>query len=470
MRSKRIQDRTEQALTTIWAAFGCADFASEGMRRRAGVAEHTPGTVIGDTFVMVGNRILNRLGDLLRADDTYQELCERQRERRIRRDELARRLYGQLSKARPRLRRLMRDDTIRRLLEKVGPTRRRPWILCEQTVDVLRLLRQRKSEGEWPIATRLIQEISQELCASLAELEQALADLARGKKQAESAMITQRKAMKRFDRAYVKGAQLLEAQLNLVGLPTLADAIRPGVGRTGRPLKRPEVDVYPDLVEQVRSSRMVRLDTGCAGSLSTKQGDNPLDFGVAAVSSSGDTGGSAGSTLMEGRNTGSPGHAERGEGQNPGGSGASARAEGQNTGLSKPSSRAEGPNTGDLASEKVENLLTELAQGLEKIDHAFSKPFEGLGKVGNPAPELEIDGSKLARRRPKRVVNGVSLMATTLVRDQAGYQRLRHSQSVKARSARGEVWRRSIASAPVAPLARVRRAASEWWEKLRQVA
>ncbi len=84
-------------------------------------------------------------------------------------------------------------------------------------------------------------------------------------------MLDQRKAMQHFDRTATHGSQLLEAQLILIGLPTLGDAVRPQIGRRGQPLKQRPVDLHPDLVEQVRAVGMIRLDDRELRSLSSTE-------------------------------------------------------------------------------------------------------------------------------------------------------------------------------------------------------
>ncbi len=67
-------------------------------------------------------------------------------------------------------------------------------------------------------------------------------------------------AMEAFDDWYNRGARTLECTYVLLGLPTLAAAVRPYLtvaGRVGRPSKRPPVDDYPDLVERVREARLL---------------------------------------------------------------------------------------------------------------------------------------------------------------------------------------------------------------------
>ncbi len=68
------------------------------------------------------------------------------------------------------------------------------------------------------------------------------------------------KAMEAFDDWYGKGSRALEATYVLLGLPTLAAAVRPQLkvaGRVGRPSKLPPVDAYPDLVERVRAAGLL---------------------------------------------------------------------------------------------------------------------------------------------------------------------------------------------------------------------
>ncbi|MEM7586282.1 MAG: hypothetical protein AAF560_23015 [Acidobacteriota bacterium] len=453
MRSKRIQDRTDHALTTVWATFASADAASEASRRRLGIPEHDERTLVGDMLVDFGGRILNRLHDLLTLDDRYQQLRARQRQRQAQRDAVARRLYRELNQARPRLRRLMRDELIRQRLQKLGATRRRPKLLCWQTREVLLLLRCRQPEREWPIATRVIEELAAELSGSLHELEQALNDVEYGRKETQSAMVQQRKAMKRFDHTYLHSARVLEARLNLVGLPTLADAIRPHVGRAGRPRKHRPVDLHPDLVDQVLGTGLVRLDTGSAGlspemdTASTRELDldspasseHPRGIGVEPSS----------------------------QGENPGDFAVLPLQESANPGSTAGLSGGEAPNTGDLASEKVEHFFTELSEGLEKLEQTLSEPVKGLEIIEPPLPELEIDDRKVAHRLTERRRFRVSdpkstleLPVTRIVR-----RRCPHRRSHVARGrALADLSRVGPATSKVG---RVRRAASGWWEKWR---
>ena len=67
-------------------------------------------------------------------------------------------------------------------------------------------------------------------------------------------------ALQAFDKQYGAGARVLERLFLVLGLPTLATAVRPHLkvaGRVGRPSKVPPADDYPDLVEQVRAAGLL---------------------------------------------------------------------------------------------------------------------------------------------------------------------------------------------------------------------
>ncbi len=431
MRSKRIHNRAEHALPIVWAAFACADVASEAMRRMVGAPAVDAGTRIGGTFVDMGRRIMQRMRAMLSADEVYHQLRARQRRRQARRDDLAQRLYRQLGQARPRLRCLVKDEVIRHRLEKLGPTRRRPWLLCRQASEILELLRLRVQDNEMPVFTQVIEDIEASLCISLSELDQALDQVGRGRFEVASAMLDQRKAMQRFDRAATRGGQLLEAQLILIGLPTLGDAVRPQIGRRGRPLKQRPVDLHPDLVEQVRVVGMIRLDDRELGSGSSTETADAGRIGIETTS----------------------------------------RVE--NTGGWRVLTHPKSANDGSLVSEKIEHLFTELAQDLEKIEYTLSEPLEGLEIIETPLPELQIDGRKSGHRFPELPRSGVSDFCSTLRVPPAVIlprRRQRRRPNTAGRRACDVLSQTGATASSPSKLGRVRRAASDWWEKLRPVA
>ncbi|MEM7588454.1 MAG: hypothetical protein AAF560_34015, partial [Acidobacteriota bacterium] len=398
---------------------------------------------IGGFYVSFGYSLLEHLQAMLEADDRYQQLRSHQRQHQARRDEVARRLYRQLNRARPRLMRLVRDEVIKKRLKQLGATRRRPVLLCRQAAEVVHVLQWRDTKEEWPLATRVIQELADELAGSLSELGQALYDVHYGRKQVESALMIQRREMKRFDREYLHSARTLEAQLNLIGLPTLGDAIRPHVGRMGRPLKHRPVDEYPDLVETALATGLIRRDAGETAAVAGVKASNPRGIDLAIS--------------MEGENTR--------------GSQALSAQQRQNTGSSGVSTAAGGQNTRDFASEKVDQHFTELAKDLEKLDHALSEPVTGLEIVDQPLPEREIDLPKLGRRLSERRRNRVSPFRAALEMSPAVIVPKRRGRRPHVAAVRDHGGKRLLGGAPaVAKRGRLRRAASDWWEKLRPAA
>ncbi len=446
MNSKRTHNRAEHALPIVWAAFACADVASEAMRRMVGAPAVDAGTRIGGTFIDVGRRILQRMRAMLSADAIYHQLRARQRRRQARRDAIARRLYRQLSQARPRLRRLVKDAEVRCQLEKLGPTRRRPWLLCRQASEILNLLQLRLRDDEISVVTEVIEEIAATLGASLAELNQALDRVGQGRYEVASAMLNQRQAMQRFDRTATRGAQLIEAQLNLIGLPTLGDSVRPQVGRRGRPLKQRPVDRHPDLVEQVRAVGMIQLDDHNLPSTAAPETTIDEAIGIEPSSSVENSGRASTLGVQESPNN-------------------------RCSGLSEPS---EGQNGGAFASEKIEHLFTELSQGLEKIEHDLTKPLAGLEKIETLRPEQENDGEIINHQLPKHEESDVSLIFTGIRVPPpvtSPGRRPYCRPSVAAGRPRGAASPRAdAAKAPPSPLRRVRRVASSWWGKIRPAA
>ena len=268
MRSKRVRNRSKLATPTLSAAFACADVVVEatlrGLRRapRATAAELALASASGQTFVILGRELEHRRRRMLAADDHYQELRSRLRRRRRRRDRVARRANRGLVAARKILKGLFGYSGACLYLGLRGPTEREPWALHLQLGEALWWARNHQAEVECLHAGA---EEEAESCVACLEplhqaLEQALADVLHGDREVEAAMLEQRAAMADFDRTYKHVAGAIEARLIEVGLPTLAAAVRPGVGRRGRPLKRRPKDRHPDLVEQVREGGQVVLD------------------------------------------------------------------------------------------------------------------------------------------------------------------------------------------------------------------
>ncbi len=273
MRSKRIKHRFKQALATIHAAFAFADAVVEATRRglcqgsdRA-TAGAAPEQASGEIFVILGRNLRRQLERMLAADDRYRSLRARLRRRRSRRDKIAKRGYALLVDTRKYLHGFFGYEGTCEVLGLRGPTEREPRALHRQLGEVVWWARNRDGKPEPLVAGG---EDEAEKCLTRLEelheeLDQVIDEIGRGAREVEAAMLDQRAAMAEFDRAYKHGAGAMEAQLIQVGLPTLAAAVRPGVGRRGRPLKQRPVDLYPDLVEQVRNEGLVELDVTVAG-------------------------------------------------------------------------------------------------------------------------------------------------------------------------------------------------------------
>jgi hypothetical protein len=86
------------------------------------------------------------------------------------------------------------------------------------------------------------------LRAFCAELEEALRAVSAGRREVTAARRTRQRVLAHFEDRHLRGARLLETLLDLAGLPTLAERVRPGVGRRGRPPRHRPEDRHPELV------------------------------------------------------------------------------------------------------------------------------------------------------------------------------------------------------------------------------
>ncbi len=268
MRSQRVRNRSRNATPTISAAFAFADVVVEatkrGLRRNplTTAAEEAMASSSGQVFVILGRELEDQRRRLLDADDRYQELRTRLRHLRRRRDEAAGHAYRGLVAARKVLKGLFGYEGACGYLGLRGPTKREPPDLNLQLGDAVWWAHNYDAEIE-PFYAGAEEEA--EDCVAYLEqlhgqLDHALRDAGQGARETEAAMLDQRAAMTEFDHTYQHVAGALEAKLIEVGLPTLAAAVRPGVGRCGRPLKRRPVDRYPDLVEEVRLRDLIGLE------------------------------------------------------------------------------------------------------------------------------------------------------------------------------------------------------------------
>ncbi len=290
MRAQRVLHRSRQATPVIAATCAFADVVVEatkrGLRRnpRTTPAEAAQASATGQVFRLLGRELRHRRRLMLDADDRYQELRSRQRRLRLERDQIARRAYRGLVAARKVLKGLFGYEGACDFLGLRGPTRREPRDLNYQLGEAVWWARNHEAEVD-PLHVGAEEE-AESCVASLellhADLGRSLGDVLRGWRQTTAAMLEQRAAMAEFDETSKHVAGTLEAQLIAVGLPTLAAAVRPGVGRRGRPLKRPPVDRHPDLVEQVRARGLIE-----AHSTSSKLSGNDSELEPTAQNAAG---------------------------------------------------------------------------------------------------------------------------------------------------------------------------------------
>ncbi|MEM7585091.1 MAG: hypothetical protein AAF560_16995 [Acidobacteriota bacterium] len=257
MTPKSILHRTRAAQPVLWAAFEFADVAEEAMRRTLGTTVNGP-TATDSFFVGIGQAIQLLLDSMIEADVRYQNLKLRQRRIRRQRDHVAQRLYGELRDGRRLLEGMLGRETARDLIGDIGETQRDPFPLLYQAEDVALRLIESEYQPENELARGAIEAVASTLEASARELDEALDEVIGGRTETTAAMLDQRRAMKDFDRTCKNGAILLEEQLFMAGLPSLADLVRPGVRRRGRPPKQRPKDRYPDLILKLATATQDR--------------------------------------------------------------------------------------------------------------------------------------------------------------------------------------------------------------------
>ena len=335
----------------------------------------------GQTFVILGRELEHRRQHMLAADDDYQEERARQRQRRRRRDRCARRANRGLVAARRILKGLFGYPGACRYLGLSGPTEREPWALHFQLGEALWWARNHDAEVE-PLHAGAEEEA--EACVASLELlhealRQAIAGVLHGSRDVEAAMLEQRRAMADFDHTYKHVARVLEARLIEIGLPTLADAVRPGVGRRGRPLKQRPKDRYPDLVERMRAGGQVVLDDA-----PSKAADHGSGQDIAASDVTGNRDAAREGVMTAARDDSAG--LEKTEHPFPECS----------TGEEKIEHPFPERSTGD---EKSEQLLPERSKGEEKSPHVLPERFAGGEKSEQPLYKLAAgDASDLVSR------------------------------------------------------------------------
>ncbi len=438
MRSNRIRNRFEQAQPTIQAAFAFADVVVEATRRSLcrGVDPASfkapPERASGEIFVILGRNLQLRTRRMLAADDRYQELKARQGRRRSRRDEIARRGHALVVEIRKYLQGFYGWDGACEVLGLFGATEREPRALHRQLGEAVWWARNWDGRPE-PLVAGGEEEAEKclvKLEALDEELDRAVGEVGRGAREVEVAMLDQRAAMAEFDHAYKHGAGAIEAQLIQVGLPTLAAAVRPGVGRRGRPLRKRPVDLHPDLVEQVRAGGLIDLDEAS----STDAGD--------------------GST----RDVASP--------------------EAAGHGIEADLTASAGARKGSGRNEKSEQPLLERSADEEIIEHPAHEGVEAGEKSRHPVHE-QSDSEEIIEPRVHERRGGEEIIEQHLHKSTASEaSRLFSRLNVPLAAARcgQDPRRRDLRRRPGGPAAgrspieKAGRETSSWWQRLLRVA
>ena len=257
MPARRVQNRLDSIPATTRAAHAASEVVDEALRRQSQFPEDTAiwaGT--GAMFIALGREMEQRGQRMLAADRTLDDAREESRRLQQWRDRLAKSLYQEVGELRRRVHAVLgRRSGVEYLRFLGGATSRDPVELARQARRCHEVLTADAPPAS-PVRGVLHQwgTIAESLRSSAKELARAARDVYSAHAAEILALRNQRQAIEDFDALYRRGTRFLEAQLDIAGLPSLADRIRPGVGRRGRPRKEKSVDAHPDLVRRALES------------------------------------------------------------------------------------------------------------------------------------------------------------------------------------------------------------------------
>ena len=277
--SQSVRQRVERSFPAVRAAIGFLDVLEEALERKfgerltrlpargeaAGGGGRERYISVPDFVLNVGRDIEETRDAMVRADLALEAQRQIRRQACDRRDRRARRLYDARVRFKKEARRKLGKKRWKLAPALEGETLRDPWALSRQADHDV-------SWASGPAAPRLgIDGLPVDWAAMAASLAPQADDLRAAVDAVthEGALVTQALeariwAVNEFDTWYGDGARILESTYLLVGLPTLAAAVRPHLkvaGRVGRPAKSPPVDDYPDLVERLRAAGLLPAAT-----------------------------------------------------------------------------------------------------------------------------------------------------------------------------------------------------------------
>ncbi len=275
--SRRVRRRVRESVPAVRVAFASIEILGEAIERRWGeaierhreqwereareaVGKSERPITVADLVYGIGCEI-RRLAEAMVDADEELDRARRHRRRLCReRDAAGRLLYGELGRFRKHARGILRPRRARLVPELRGETFRDPQLLVRQTDDCLRWAASRddappgaevapegRQRNTWKAMTAPLVPLRNELDAALTAVDGAGPAI-------QAALHLRDRAMAEYDDRYSKGARLLESLYTLLGMPSLAAAVRPHrkvTARVGRPSKQPEADEHPDLVARV---------------------------------------------------------------------------------------------------------------------------------------------------------------------------------------------------------------------------
>ena len=239
---KKTLVRIEEGMTATSMAYGCAALLDAGLEEQLGPASpEEEGLDCGGSLAV---RIARRMQLLRHHLEATGEALERIRDElhrwRLRREKTHAKLYDAAKHLREFCRGVFDGDEGDTFLGLHGALPREPKELRAAFAPVVRRL----ADAEWPLPESKVrgfgidrEELVKRLIKNHDELGQTLDAIKTGETRETVAKVAKRRAGEAHNTFLAKSCRYLEAALDLAGLDDLAAAVRPDVGRRGRPPK-----------------------------------------------------------------------------------------------------------------------------------------------------------------------------------------------------------------------------------------
>lgn len=215
------------------------------------------------SFVRAAGLVIEQLGvELVAADHALARARRLWREACGRREAVRLETYRALSKFRDDARGILRPRRSKHIRCLNGATERDPHYLLSQVREVIDWAGDQQSSPDGPGAGLDWSKLAAPLVILHDDLETAIDAAVTAGIAVDAPLASRKQAIKAFDQELLRGCRVLERTFEVLGLPTLAAAVRPhlkGTGRVGRPSARPPVDQHPDLVAGLRATGLLPL-------------------------------------------------------------------------------------------------------------------------------------------------------------------------------------------------------------------